>query len=85
MPLLPEPSSRNDSDAPIAGVVPVELMTGDDDEDTRSFAGSHKMLKRIFVPSFVFRRRSRRNNRGILVQHLPCPTRRGFVDLDNRW
>jgi hypothetical protein len=33
MPLLPEPSSRNDSDAPIAGVVPVELMTGDDDED----------------------------------------------------
>ena len=34
MPLLPEPSSRNDSDAPIAGVVPVELITGDDDEDT---------------------------------------------------
>jgi hypothetical protein len=34
MPLLPEPPSGNNSDAPIAGVVPVELMTGDDDEDT---------------------------------------------------
>jgi hypothetical protein len=34
MPLFPEPPSGNDSDGPIAGVVPVELMTGDDDEDT---------------------------------------------------
>jgi hypothetical protein len=34
MPLLPKPPSGNDSDAPIAGVVPVELMTGEDDEDT---------------------------------------------------
>jgi hypothetical protein len=34
MPLLPESPSRNDSDAPIAGVVPVDLMTGDDEEET---------------------------------------------------
>ena len=39
MPLLPEPPSGNDSDAPIAGVVPVELMTGDDDEDTSLLRG----------------------------------------------
>src|SRR5205085_1864805 len=34
MTLLPEPPSGNDSDAPIADVVAVELMTGDDDGDT---------------------------------------------------
>lgn len=34
MPLLPEPPSGNESDAPVAGVVPIELMTGEDDEDT---------------------------------------------------
>lgn len=34
MPLLSDPPSGNDSDAPIAGVVPVEVMIGDDDEDT---------------------------------------------------
>jgi hypothetical protein len=39
MPLLPQPPSGNDSDAPIAGVVPVELITGDDDEDTALLRG----------------------------------------------
>ena len=34
MPPLPDPPQENDSDAPIAGVVPVELMTGDDAQDT---------------------------------------------------
>jgi hypothetical protein len=39
MPLLPEPPSGNNSDAPIAGVVPVELMTGEDEEDTAFLRG----------------------------------------------
>lgn len=34
MPPLPKLPSGNDSDAPIAGVVPIQLMRGDDDEDT---------------------------------------------------
>ena len=53
MTLLPEPPSGNNSDAPIAGVVPVEHMTGDDDEETALLRGMscHKMLKRTFVRS----------------------------------
>jgi hypothetical protein len=36
---LSEPSSENDSGAPVAGVVPVKRMTGDDDEDTTLLRG----------------------------------------------
>ena len=39
MTLLPEPPSGNNLDAPIAGVVPVEQMTGDDDEETALLLG----------------------------------------------
>jgi hypothetical protein len=39
MPPLPKPPSENDSDAPITGVVLVELMTGDDDKDTALLRG----------------------------------------------
>src|ERR1700704_1264925 len=39
MTLPSEQPSGNDSDAPVAGVVPVERMTGDDDEDAALLRG----------------------------------------------
>jgi len=37
-----EPSSASDSDAPVAGVVPVERMAGDDEDDTALLRGMSK-------------------------------------------
>jgi hypothetical protein len=55
---------------PSQGVVPLELMTGDDDEDTALLRGmsqdAEAYLSFVFLvqrgSGFVFRRRSRRHN-----------------------
>ena len=92
MPLLSEPLSGNNSDAPIASVVPVELMIGDDDEDT---APLHAMSQDAgaYLRSFSWCKEVRGSFfgggvggiiAGVPIQHSPRPIRRQFMDLDNR-
>jgi hypothetical protein len=92
MPLLPEPPSRNNSDAPIAGVVPVELLAGGDDEDTALLRGMSQDAE-AYLRSFSWCKEVQGSFFGggvggiiavFLFNIRAAQTRCGFVDLDNR-